>query len=437
MSESPEQETAQNGPAALRRCPGCDSVLGAGDERCFMCGLRLDSPTAPEAAEVDPEAASGPGEGDVAAESVDDDAEAEAVVSSLMRERTSPVTFWFTAVFAVIIIVLGALVLRYQDPTVSLALVPSGTPVPPTATNTPTWTPLALESSVEEASPTASPTVAATATPQPPRVHRVNQGETLIGLALRYRVSAESIAVANDMSPDTPIQVDQSLAIPWPTPTPPLVAIAVTVRGVNVIADPTDCTWHEVRGGDSISGIAAQHDVDIELLMMVNRITEETILHPEDRLCIPEITYGGALPPTPGPSPTPGPTSVPPGPTLLYPRQNATIGSSENVVTLQWTAVKDLAQTEWYMVELTDLDEIDALPRRAFTRDTSFQLPIAWRPAEAASHRLRWRVSIVQVTGERSDGIKIYTFGGEPSTAGYFSWEGVKAEATATATTVP
>jgi LysM repeat protein len=296
--------------------------------------------------------------------------------------------------------------------------------VPSTQTYTPTWTPLPSDEPMASATPTETPIPPPTETPQPPRLHQINAGETLIGLSLRYRVSVESIASANDFGPDAPIRVGESLLIPWPTATPPLVPVAVTVRGINVVADPTDCDRYEVRGGDSLLKIAAQHDVDIELLMLVNRMSEETLLLPGDSLCIPEIVIGATMPATPGPTPTTTPTLPPTGPQLLYPVRNAVVDQPEGIVALQWVAVKDLDESEWYMVEVTDIDQLDSLPHRDFTRDTSFQLPQSWRPTEDESHLFRWRISVVQVTGERSDGAKTYRYGGESSNDGLFTWQG-------------
>jgi len=313
---------------------------------------------------------------------------------------------------------------RYQDPAVLVAFAPTGTAIPPAPTYTATWTPLPTEISLPSATATITPTPRPSETPRPPQMHTVNSGETLIGLALRYRVSVESIAAANGIPADAQVRVQQTLLIPWPTATPPLVPVAVTVRGITIIADPTDCERYEVRAGDSLIGIAAQQDVDFELLMRVNRMSEESLLQPGDTLCIPEIIIGGALPPTPGPSPTISPTSPPPGPQLLYPVANAQIQPPDNIVTLQWAAVKDLTESEWYMVEVSDIDDLDSLPRRGFTRDTSFQLPHSWRPQVPETHLMRWRVSIVQVTGQRSDGAKTYTYGGQQSNDAYFSWLG-------------
>ncbi len=382
-----------------RRCPQCDTVIAADDLCCLMCGASLPPPPAKHNAIPD-------------------------VIEAVVRKRKPTALFWLTAVFTVIIIALGALVLRFQGSDITLALVPSVTPILPTMTYTPTWTPLPVHTGQPTETPTATAVPSPSSTPQPPRPHTVVSGETLIGLALRYRVSVESIAEANGFPPDSALLVDQTLLVPWPTPTPPLVPVATLINGETVIADPTNCERYEVKRGDSLSGIAARYDVDFGLFLQVNRLTEDSIPQPGDVVCIPEIVYGSSLPPTPGPSPTPTVTSLPPGPQLLYPVANAIIEPPDSLVTLQWAAVKTLAEDEWYMVELADLDRVDSLPYRGFTRDTAFQIPGSWRPPLDEVHTLRWQVSIVRVTGRRNDGLPIYKYGGESSAPAFFSWQG-------------
>ena len=415
-------------PEAQPRCPHCDSVVKLGADHCLMCGGLLDgltmvgvgsAQTAVYPSPLEPKPISEPElETEPEPEIIPD------VVESVMQQREAPVTFWLTAVFAIIIVVLGALVLRFQGEGITVALVPSPTPIPSTPTLTPTWTPLATDVLAPTDVPEATAVTLATPTLQPPQPHTVNAGETLIGLALRFRVSVESIAQLNSIPADSSLLVNQALQIPWPTPTPPLVPVATLINGETVIADPTDCERYQIQSGDSLSGVAARYDVDFGLFLQVNRLTVESIPQPGDWFCIPEIVYGGNLPPTPGPSPTPTVTAPPPGPQLLYPVANAVIQPPDGVVTLQWTAVKNLADDEWYMVELTDLDNIDGLPYRGFTRDMAFRLPSSWRPAVEETHVLQWKVSIVVVNGRRADGLPIYTYGGQTSAPAFFSWDG-------------
>ncbi len=361
---------------------------------------------------------------------------AVAVLESTMRERQAPLTLGLTAGFTVVIVIIAALML--QNPAVAtLALFPTETPIPPTITWTPTWTPLASETSPPTETPTITPTAPPTETPRPPRGHTVTTGETLFGISLRYGVSMESIAETSGLAPNAALQVSQQLLIPWPTATPPLTAVEVDIGGETIIADPTDCQVYEIRTGDTFFGIAARQRVDLRALMAANRLTEQSILQPGDTICIPAIIRGGVLPPTPGPSPTPSPTEPPAGPNLLYPIQEAQVTPADEPFFLQWVAVKDLAEDEWYMVEMTDLSAVASHPLRGFTRQTSFQVPGSWRPAVPETHLMRWRVTIVRVVGERQDGSFIYTFVGRSSQDAYFTWVGAVPTATPTASPTP
>jgi hypothetical protein len=256
---------------------------------------------------------------------------------------------------------------------------------------------------------------------------------------LFYRIAAESIAMSNDIPLTTQIQVGQELVIPWPTATPPLESLLLDIKGETVVADVTDCEIVVIEEGDSTYGLSAEMGVPAEAIIAVNRLTDESIqmLHPGDTLCVPKIIYGDTLPPTPGPSPTITATSYPRGPNLLYPVEGTVIEDVDAVVTLQWVAVKDLGDAEWYMVELMNVDELDSMPRRAFTRDNAFRVPESWRPVVPEKHNMRWLVSIVQVTGTRTDGEFIYGYGGLSSKDGFFTWMGAIPTATPTLTPTP
>jgi LysM repeat protein len=278
-----------------------------------------------------------------------------------------------------------------------------------------------------------------TSTPREARIHTVSPGETLFGLSLYYRVTADSIAEANGLEFNSGIQADQNLIIPWPTATPPLESVMLDINGEPVLADVTDCEIITIQSGDSAYGLSALKGIPLEAIIAVNRQTMETIqlLQPGDTLCIPRLLYGDTIPPTPGPSPTPSITPPPGGPTLLYPVDETVISSTNASILLQWTAVKSLAEDEWYMVEMRDMDDRDGLPLRGFTRDPSFRVPSFWRPTMPEMRQIQWLVSIVQETGRRSDGSLIYTFGGESSRPARFLWQGAPPTSTPTPTQPP
>jgi len=341
------------------------------------------------------------------------------IIESRMEEKRSALTT--ILLLGMIVFFAAAALWVLQNPEeISQAFIPTVTSIAPTRTMTPTWTPLSTEISLPVSTATMTAVPAPSDTAQPPRLHQVESGETLFNLSLRYGVTLDSIAELNEIPSNSGLQVSQQLIIPWPTATPPLARVAVEVGGETIVADPAECNMYEIKGGDTFFGISARERVPLEALVAVNRLTEQSILQPGDRICIPEIIRGGVLPPTPGPSPTATVTEPPPGPQLLYPVREAKIDDFEGPLFLQWVAVKELTDDEWYMVELTDLTNIDSYPNRAFTRQTSFQIPSGWRPVESEMHRFRWRVQIITVTGERQDGSFIYTFRGNRSQDAHF-----------------
>ena len=416
----------RQGDAAEYRCARCDSIVPAGATRCLMCGVPREEVT-PVSLSTAPSS--------ILSEHRELPEEAitelrEEIVplefTSVVREKRSSLLFWVVAFLVAVGLAAAWLALRNQGPTVLAAFIPTTTPLPPTITNTPTWTLLPTETLLPSITPGPTDTPAPTSTPRDPRFHTVTAGETLFGLSLFYRISADSIAQGNDFDINAPIQSGQSLLIPWPTATPPLESVLLEINGQQVLADATNCEIVEIEGGDSAYGLSALKGVPLEAIIAVNRQTQESIqlIQPGDTLCIPKILFGDTIPPTAGPSPTASLTPPPEGPSLLYPTDGMAIDSLEPPVVLQWTAVKSLGQDEWYMIEMSDADDRDSLPRRGFTRDPFFRVPQEWRPTTNEVRRMEWKVSIIQETGRRSDGGLIYTFGGNSSRPSYFMWQG-------------
>ena len=445
MSETGEVGTGQPISDPVR-CKNCDSVIPAGNDVCLMCGApahlapahRAQTHDAParrvEHTQPDPDDDVTPPEPTLSATGMAP--AGPSVFETVVVERQSRAVLWMTGVAFIVTLILGSLVMQRDEP-VQLALAPTNTPIPPTATRTPSVTLDVAAGDAATGTATMTPEPSATPTLQPPRVHQVGDGETLFGLAYIYNVSMDVIADLNGFSVESPIQSGQSLQIPWPTATPPLEPVEVVINGEPVIADPTDCERYEIQAGDALSVIAARNNINFDLLLQVNRLTDQSIMQPGDTVCIPRVVYGEVLPPTPGPSPTPSATSFPPGPLLLYPTDRTVVDIRDEPIVLQWLAVKDLAPEEWYMIELTDLDVADQHPQRAFTRDNAYRVPGSWRPPVDEYHAFRWRVSIVRVSGQREDGGFIYTFGGRYSEDATFTWQGAVPTPTPTSTPTP
>lgn len=431
------------------RCPNCDSVVQKGSKRCLMCGHTLPAelfapprPVSTPAVEPPPP----PPAPEPIKTAVPLEERIQKMPAAVPVQNPQPPGWQPTPLFALVVLALvglsicGGFWLNQADQ--ATAAVGQ---ITPTFTTTPTFTPSSTPSPEVSSTPTLTPsptitfTPLPTDTPQPPRFYTVQSGDTVIGIALLYRITVQSIAEANALNPDNPIiQEGQAVQIPWPTPTPPLESFLLTVGETNYVIDPAGCPpFYEIQEGDTLFPIAANNGVPLDGLLQVNRLTIDSLLKPGDTICIPQVREGETLPPTPGPSPTPSMTPPPAGAQLLYPPLGIKINDPFQTVALQWLAVEDLAPEEYYMVEITNMRLVDMHPYRGFTRANSFQIPAEWRPAVSEQHEYRWRVSLVKVTGQRADGTFIYTYAGQTSPSWYFYWQGIEPSPTPTPTFTP
>ncbi len=138
-------------------------------------------------------------------------------------------------------------------------------------------------------------------------VHVVQRGENLFRIASQYGVSMESIAQANNISPDI-IHAGQQLVIPGAAaPAAPAPAPAAATA------------TYTVQRGDSLASIAAAHNTNyLELARMNNLIN-------------PDVLYVGQVLNVPGAPPPPAPSSdpAPPQPGAPPPASTAPTGGFE------------------------------------------------------------------------------------------------------------
>lgn len=112
--------------------------------------------------------------------------------------------------------------------------------------------------------------------------YRVRSGDTLSGIARRWRITMKSIVTANRLRSDR-LRVGQRLVLT--VPNVPRQAIASTQR-----FESSQHVIHRVRSGETLSTIASRYGVSISQLKMTNRI-RTNLIRPGQRLRIP---FGGA-----------------------------------------------------------------------------------------------------------------------------------------------
>lgn len=108
--------------------------------------------------------------------------------------------------------------------------------------------------------------------------YRVRSGDTLSGIARRWRITMKSIVTANRLRSDR-LRVGQRLVLT--VPNVPRQAIASTQR-----SEPSQHVIHRVRAGETLSQIAERYGVSIAQLKMTNRI-RTNLIRPGQRLRIP------------------------------------------------------------------------------------------------------------------------------------------------------
>jgi len=282
----------------------------------------------------------------------------------------------------------------------------------PTVTTSPTVSPTA----------TVTPQPTATFTPEPtptPLTHRVGQGETCLQIAAFYGVSVQSIIQLNQLATTCLLSTSQNLLIPHPTATPTSEPTA-TLPPAEATRAACQTVDYEVEAGDSLFGIAQNYAVEMQTIKDWNSMTGDNVFQGQVLtipLCQRTIASG----------PTATPTVPPPypAPNLLLPQDGAAFDLSTDTVTLQWAAVGELREGEFYRVTILDVTEGSGTRRiDDYVTDTKYIIPTSFRPNESQAHIIRWWVEAVRQTGTNSRGEGIYESAGSESLKRDFSWAG-------------
>ncbi|WP_068266566.1 LysM peptidoglycan-binding domain-containing protein [Janibacter limosus] len=118
-------------------------------------------------------------------------------------------------------------------------------------------------------------TTTQTSATQSARHHTVRDGETIYDIAARYRISPSALLSRNSLSADEFIHPGQKLRIPGRS--------GSTSPSSSKPSRSGSTRTYVVRSGDTLTGIAARHHMSVERLRSLNDLSG-TFIHPGDKL---------------------------------------------------------------------------------------------------------------------------------------------------------
>jgi LysM repeat protein len=143
-------------------------------------------------------------------------------------------------------------------------------------------------------------------------VHEVQPYQTLITIASAYNVTVERILALNGLQADWTLSIGQKLLI-----SPGNVTPSPTLSAIQRLTPEADGRYyHTVHSGETLSWIANLYNVPLADLMSWNGLTNNSVIHPNQKLLLlvtppPTATFT-PVPPTAAPSPTASYTPAPP-----------------------------------------------------------------------------------------------------------------------------
>jgi len=351
-----------------RRCPNCGTRVARDADSCFMCGhnLRIQPKRPQRVAWVDVLLVL-------------------AVVAVLM--------LWWQ---------LGSQPQQVPGEAVAQGILPADVPLlEPTLTAAATLTPTV----------TPEPTQAAL----PYITHEVQEGETLLAIAVVYNISVEEIQAANNLT-DEFIGIGDRLIIP--------LAVTDAQPPSELVTSQVQYT---VRPGDTIVSIALTSGSSTEEILRANNLTPTDFIQPGDVLAIPVPQLPKAVLDSTVSTNTTA-VATPAGEQIIYleprslgPPDDAVVARDEAVL-LRWISVDVLAPNEWYVLLISPAaDDAKSLPS-IWTKATSHRLETDLAPELGQSAQYAWQVSVVRVkTG--AGGQTLLEAASSPGELRYFTWQ--------------
>lgn len=157
----------------------------------------------------------------------------------------------------------------------------------PTPTNTPTKTGTPTATATKTATPTDTPTITLTATGtvtpthSGPFTYTVVEGDTLFGIAEKFKVDWMLLAAINNLDTSNPIiRVGDQITIPGPnTSLPTLTPLPTNMRKGTKIE-------YIVMSGDTLASIADKFNSTVADIVDINKLTDQNNIFAGQKLTI-------------------------------------------------------------------------------------------------------------------------------------------------------
>ncbi len=359
-------DTHPASPGSTRRCPNCGTRVAQQAEACYFCG------------------------------------------HSLLEPSTRPRVRWLD--LGLVLIALLVVFTWWQFGARSPEANGQGTTL---AQASPDLAAAAPGDATPAQDPVAEPETPPATPPPVPReiVHKVQPGETLIGIASRYGVPVETIREANGLTDDL-IRAGDELRIPLP---------ASVLESNGRFALPTVFRY-TVQPGDTLVGLAIHFGTQVDAILAANDLSSPDLLQPGQVLRIPvsQVPAQVLASSEAARELTRSPSTYP-APELLTPTANAQIPRNEDVL-FTWLSVDLLAENEWYVLRVWPVEGLHPTPAAVWTKGTSYRLGREFAPRPGTQATYAWQVSVVRVWPDRGQGREIER-ASQPSDIRTFTWQ--------------
>jgi N-acetylmuramoyl-L-alanine amidase len=134
--------------------------------------------------------------------------------------------------------------------------------------------------------PTATPNTSTTAS----KKYTVVRGDTMSGIAKKYKVTTAAILKANKLTWSSVIYPGQKITIPGTTTTTPKPPVVVDDPGTDTPTGPVVVNGtHLIKAGDTLSSIAKKYGISLQALLTANKLTASSTIYAGKSLVIPGV----------------------------------------------------------------------------------------------------------------------------------------------------